>query len=371
MPRAPDRGPLPAVGRCVEIRRELGLVGAPRVGFGLRAQRVDALGTEPGEVLVLVVDLEHPVARSSRRSRRGASRRAPRPRTRSPRRTRRRGDRRRRGHRGGHRAAPRTPRARGARGCARGAPTASRSSTTFSTVTIAPRVAASAPHTPSRSGGCTATLPARSATGACSSVTSGTSGASRPTSPNGVSTRAYASFCGHRRPDDRARGDGGEPTGRRLEALREREERPVLDLDIARSVCAGEDRVRREVGEGVAGVAGHDLADEPTAEEQRAEARQARHQEREAGVALPPLAHELARRGGPARVAGDETDRVTGLHVCSDRVAQRRALLGHAADAMRDRGPGRRAGDADGPDSRASRRSASPACNRSARRSPR
>ena len=38
-------------------------------------------------------------------------------------------------------------------------------------------------------------LPARSATGACSKVTSGTSGASKPISPNGESTRAYASFA--------------------------------------------------------------------------------------------------------------------------------------------------------------------------------
>jgi hypothetical protein len=68
-------------------------------------------------------------------------------------------------------------------------------STIFSTVTIAPRRAASAPHTPSRSGGDTATLPSRSATGACSSATSGTSGSSRPTSPNGVSTRAYPAFA--------------------------------------------------------------------------------------------------------------------------------------------------------------------------------
>ena len=59
--RAPHRGVLPAVGRCIEIGWELGFVGAPRLRIGLGSQRCDAVVTETAEVLVLRVDLEHPV----------------------------------------------------------------------------------------------------------------------------------------------------------------------------------------------------------------------------------------------------------------------------------------------------------------------
>ena len=50
----------------------------------------------------------------------------------------------------------------------------------------------------------------------------------------------------------------GQAAGGGFEPLREGEERPVLDLDVAPLVGAGEDRVRREVREGVTRVAGDD-----------------------------------------------------------------------------------------------------------------
>ena len=56
----------------------------------------------------------------------------------------------------------------------------------------------------------------------------------------------------HRRAADRAGDGGGEVARRRLEPLREGEERPVLHRDLAARVRPGEDRVRREVRERVA-----------------------------------------------------------------------------------------------------------------------
>ena len=86
----------------------------------------------------------------------------------------------------------------------------------------------------------------------------------------------------HRRARDRTRGhDRGQTARGGFEPLREREERPVLDLDLTALVGAGEPGVRREVRERVARVAGDDLAHEAAAEEQRAEARQRQHHERE------------------------------------------------------------------------------------------
>ncbi len=62
VPGAGDGGQLPAVGRRVQVGLVRGLVGAPRVGGGLGSQRRDPVVAETGEVLVLVVDVEHPVA---------------------------------------------------------------------------------------------------------------------------------------------------------------------------------------------------------------------------------------------------------------------------------------------------------------------
>ncbi len=159
--RAPrDGGELPPVRRRVEVGRVRRLVGAatsrgrPWLAATRRGRGRAGRGTRPGR------RRRGPSGGSSRRSRRRGSRPAPRPRTRSPRRTRR-------------------PAGRGVNkppGCAPSgaSQTAStrcagirtrcdqgrRSSTTRSTVTIAPRRAASAPHTPSRSGGWRATFPA-------------------------------------------------------------------------------------------------------------------------------------------------------------------------------------------------------------------
>ena len=173
----------------------------------------------------------------------------------------------------------------------------------------------------------------------------------------------------HRRSDDRPCDDGGQAARRGFEPLREREERPVLDVHLAALVRTAEDRVWGEVGEGVSRVAGDHLADEPTAEEQRPEARQAEHGEREPRVPAPPLAHDLARGRGPARVTDVQMERIAGADVLGDGVAQRGALVGHRP-ATPATARGRRDATAASPGSRASRRSAWRACNRSARRSP-
>ncbi len=112
------------------------------------------------------------------------------------------------------------------------------SSTICSTVTIdAPAGRERAPH-PFEQRRVHATLPCRSATGACISATSGTSGASSPTSPNGVSTRVYASFSSIDEPAIERVDDRGQPARGGFEPLRERKERPVLDLDLAALVRA-------------------------------------------------------------------------------------------------------------------------------------
>ena len=89
----------------------------------------------------------------------------------------------------------------------------------------------------------------------------------------------------------------------------------MLDLDVARQVRLGEPRVGREVREDVARVSGHDLRDEATPEEQRAEARQAQHHERELRVATPPGADQVTGRGRPSGVVGDDVDGVAGPDV--------------------------------------------------------
>ena len=192
--RRERRRTLPGVRRRVPVHDVLrGASGVNRgIRLGLqRARRVrrrGAPGTRSGR------PAPGSNGGSTRRSRRAGRRRAPRSRSRSPRRSRR----------------PAGPAANSPPGCAPigASQTAStrwagirtwsdharRSSTTRSTVTIAPRRAPSAPHTPSSNGGATATLPARSATGACRIATSACSGARRPTGPKGVVTSAKASF---------------------------------------------------------------------------------------------------------------------------------------------------------------------------------
>ena len=82
-----------------------------------------------------------------------------------------------------------------------------------------------------------------------------------------------------------------------------------------RSYAPREPRVGGEVGERVARVAGDHLAHQAAAEEQRAEARQREHHERELRIAAPPLPHDLAGRRGPARVPDDRMEHVAGAHV--------------------------------------------------------
>ena len=131
------------------------------------------------------------------------------------------------------------------------------SSTIRSTVTIAPRRAPSAPHTPSSSGGCNATLPARSAIGACSNATSGCNGASKPDFAERRCRRARKpSFASIDEPAIERVTIAGRPRAAGFESLREREERPVLDLDLAALVRAGEHGVGREVRKRVARVPG-------------------------------------------------------------------------------------------------------------------
>ena len=99
----------------------------------------------------------------------------------------------------------------------------------------------------------------------------------------------------HRRSRDRTRVTiAGRPRAAGFESLREREERPVLDLDLAALVRAREHGVGREVRERVARVTGDNFLNELPAEEQRAETRQREHHERELRIAAPPLPHDFA-----------------------------------------------------------------------------
>ncbi len=133
----------------------------------------------------------------------------------------------------------------------------------------------------------------------------------------------------HRRAGDRPRRDGGQTAGCGLQTLGEREERPVLNLDLTTLVGGGEDRVRREVRKRVTRVPGDDPPDHPAAEEQRAEARERQHDELEPGVTTPPLADDLTGDGRPTCVPDDEVEAVAGTDVLGDGIGQRRALVGH------------------------------------------
>ena len=130
--------------------------------------------------------------------------------------------------------------------------------------------------------------------------------------------------AGHRPGDDRRQSSRCS-----FHPLGERQDRPVLDLDLTRLVRLLEDRVRRVGGEAVPGVGGHHLAHQPAAEEQRAERAEAGHHQGECGIAPPLLPGELPRGGRPAAVAQHDVDRVARPHVALDRVGERRADLGH------------------------------------------
>ena len=123
----------------------------------------------------------------------------------------------------------------------------------------------------------------------------------------------------HRRARDRAGRDRGQALGRGFEPLGEREEGPVLHLHRAGLVRPLEPRVRREVRERVARVTGHDPVHQAAPEEQRAQAREAQHHQLEVRVLPPPLPHDLACRGAPARVPDDEVQRVASVDVLGHR----------------------------------------------------
>jgi hypothetical protein len=175
MARPPDRGAFPRIHRRVEIGRERRRVGAPRLGIGFRSQRGDALRAEPVDPLLLRLDVEDPVPDPLVVRLLAGPGGRPRvdpevvvlavTRHRDP-------------------AGIETTRMRAHRAL----------DDREHEVSGDPRRAASAPHSPSRSGGWTTTLPSRSATSPCMRATSGTSGASNPTSPKGVSARAKASL---------------------------------------------------------------------------------------------------------------------------------------------------------------------------------
>ena len=149
---------------------------------------------------------------------------------------------------------------------------------------------------------------------------------------------------GHGRSGDRTGGDRRQSAGARLEPLREREERPVLHRDRARGVAPLEPRVRGEVRERVAGVAGDDLLDETTPEEQCPEAGQAQHHEGEPRIPVPPLPDHLTDRGAPACVSDHDVQRVTGAHVLAHRVGDTRHPVrsGHRQPASSTRSATRR-----------------------------
>ncbi len=326
VPGAEDGGPLPSIGRCIQVGRVRGLVRVPRVGIGLRPQRRDPVAIQASDVLALVVDLEDPVPDPVVEvlpARRGAcldpelvvlavpvDREIAREQAT-----------RMRAHlRLADREHP-----------VRGDPHEMRPSTQIVDHALdghdgPPACGQRAPHT----------FEHRRVDGDVA-VTVGDGCVQQRDVRNerreetDLAERRGSSGVGvvflHRRPGDRPGHDGGKVARRRLEPLRKREEGPVLDRNLPALVCAGEDRVGREVREGVARVAGDDPLDEPAPEEQRPQAGETQHHQREARFPPPPLPHHLAGGGGPAGVADEDVQRVAGPHVCGDRILERRDLV--------------------------------------------
>ncbi len=249
--------------------------------------------------------------------------------------------------------------------------------TICSTVTIAPRRAASAPHARLRAAAdASATFPCRRRRAHAGSPRPGATWRSSPTSPKGESTTANRrSF--HRRAADRAGDDGREVARRRLEPLREGKEGPVLHLDLAPTRYA-----RAKIGFGVKfGNVSPEypvttFSTSPPLEEQRSQAREAEHHEREPRVPPPPLAHDLAGGGRPAGVPDQEMrarprderarrrrpERQTSAGELSGPVSRAENVSGSRVRARR--GRDRRCAGAASPGSRAARRSSSPACSK-------
>ncbi len=163
----------------------------------------------------------------------------------------------------------------------------------------------------------------------------------------------------HRGAGQRSRGHGGQTPRRRLESLEEGQERPVLDLDLAPEVRTREVGVRRKAREHVAGVPGHHLVHEATAEEQGPQAGEAQHDQGEVGVPSPPVPDEVPGRRRPAGVVGHDVEGVAGTDeghglveradlVGADpgRTGSVDGWAGHVGQAS---GPGRRIASRDDP----------------------
>ena len=103
----------------------------------------------------------------------------------------------------------------------------------------------------------------------------------------------------------------------------------MLDVDLTALVRPREHRVRREVRKRVAGVPRDHLANEAAPEEQRAEARERQHLQREARVTFPPLTNDLARGRSPATVADDNVQCVAGTDVFRYRIGYRDEPIRH------------------------------------------
>ena len=108
----------------------------------------------------------------------------------------------------------------------------------------------------------------------------------------------------------------------------------MLDFHLTPLVRAREHRVGREVRERVTRVSRDHLAHEATAEEQRTEARQREHDQRELRIAAPPLAHDLTRRRRPARVADHRMQHVAGANVGGNRVGERASFVVHTGNVV-------------------------------------
>ena len=128
----------------------------------------------------------------------------------------------------------------------------------------------------------------------------------------------------HGRADQRPGHRGGQAAGGRLETLRQREDRPVLDLDLTRLVGLPEDRVGVVGGEAVARIGGHHLVDQPAPEEGPTEGAQAGHDESESRVRPPELPGQLPGGRRPTAVPHHHENGIAGPHAPRDGILERR-----------------------------------------------
>ena len=117
---------------------------------------------------------------------------------------------------------------------------------------------------------------------------------------------------GHGRADQRPGHRRGQSPGGCLQALGQREDGPVLDLDLAGFVGRTEDRVRRVGRKAVTRIGRDDPPDQTPAEEESAEGAQTGHDERETRVGSPEQTGQLAPGRRPAAVPEHQVDGVPG-----------------------------------------------------------